>query len=87
MTDNDAIPMIELKKMLFPLDMLSGDLRNRWDRAQADYEAATTDAQRVTVHKEIETLTAEATVELSPHIAMRILQSVPKRSICDLGCG
>jgi hypothetical protein len=80
--DTGPIPMIQVAGQSFPVEMLSADLRKRWQAAQAVAGNANTRAARTAACDAIMKLTTEASVELAPHA---LLRAAPRRSLWDLG--
>jgi hypothetical protein len=69
--DTGPVPMIQVGAQAFPVEMLSTDLRKRWQAAA-----------RTKACDQILKLTAEAAIELAPHGLLRL---APRRSLFDLG--
>jgi hypothetical protein len=80
--DTGPVPMIQVGAQAFPVEMLSTDLRKRWQAAQARAGSASTAAARTKACDQILKLTAEAAIELAPHGLLRL---APRRSLFDLG--
>jgi hypothetical protein len=75
-------PMVTVAGQQFPVEMLGGELRKRWQAAQVRAGNASTRAARTKACDEILKLTTEAAAVLAPHA---LLRAAPRRSLFDLG--